>query len=893
MTPLRVLASRIRALFSMRRIDRDFEQELESHLAMLTEENVRRGMPREEARRAARLRLGNPADLREANHELRGWALVETFFRDVAYAFRMLRKSPGFTLVAVLTIALGIGANTAIFSIVNSVLLRPLPVPHPGQIVVLAFQQKGGDVRAWFSYPNYRDIGDQSSAAFSEVAAYRTSFDGLSVNGQSDRILTSYVTGNYFSMLGFRPALGRLIDPSEGDVMHADPVVVLGYAYWRSRFAGDPHIIGRKVSINGQPVTVIGVAPAGFHGLFSMVETQAYLPMSMAVVGNPTFRSMLANRAGGPFLVLGRLKPGVSLSQAQAMLGVVARRLSSDHPRSDSELSLSAYPETLARPFPSAHNPLLKVAALFLALAALVLLLACVNIVNLLLVRAAVRRREMAVRSALGGSRSRLIRQLLTESLLLAFLGGAAGIVLGIWTSATAASVKFSSDLPLLLDFHFDWRVFLYAFAASLVTGLLVGIVPALRAAGVAPATVLHEGGRNLSPGRQRLRTALVVAQVAGSLVLLVIAGLFTRSLERAQHVRLGFDPSHLLNVSMDPHEIGYSDAQARQFYQALIERVRALPGVRSASLAFTVPMRYYTTNSDTLDIAGYTPPPGKAKPVVAFNIIGPGYFRTLGIPLVGGRSFTDADDEQARSVAIINETMAERFWPHEDPIGRKFRLTSAPNRWLEVVGVAADSKMLSIVGPNAPYFFLPIAQMYMSYQTLQLRTAGPPAAMIPAVRSLVASLTPGLPLFDVGTMDEALSSSGFLLFRFGAVLAAALGVLGLILAVVGVYGVTSYATARRAHEIGIRLALGAHPWQILRMILSQGALVVGIGLALGLLGTLAAARMVGSFLIISATDPTTYAVVSFVLAVIALLACYVPARRAMRVDPAAGLRHE
>ena len=881
---------------SGRRVDTEFEQELETHVELLAEENIRRGMAPEEARRAARLRLGGVTDLRETNHEMRGLPLIETLLQDVRYALRMLRKSPGFTFAAILTLALGIGANAAIFSIVNSALLRPLPVPDPGQIVVLASQSHGGRLLGYFSYPNYLDIRNQSSAAFSDLAAYRTSFDGLGRKGQSERIFTSYVTGNFFTMLGIRPALGRLIQPSEGDVYRPDPVIVLSYAYWRSHFAGDPGIVGTKVLVDGHPVTVIGVAPKGFHGVFSFMETQGYLPMSMALVGSEFSKSMLTDRAAGPLLVLARLKPGVSLAKAQSLLGVIARRLSGEHPKSDPSLSLSAYPQTLARPSPMLHNPIIGVAAFFLALAALVLVLACVNVANLLLARAASRRRELAVRAALGGSRGRLMNQLLTESLLLAFLGGGGGVLLGMWTCAAIQSVNLGTDLPVLFDFQFDWRVFLYAFAAAVFTGVLVGIVPALRASRVAPGAVLHEGGRSLTPGRQRLRSTLVVAQVAGSLMLLVVAGLFTRSLERVQHVDLGFDSSHLLNLSMDPHEIGYSDAQGREFYQELLRRARSLPGVRSAAIAYNIPLRAYTASSAFIDVQGQTPPPGQLKPMVSFDTVSPGYFRTLRIPLDRGRTFTNSDDEKAEHVAVINEAMAKRFWPGEDPIGRKFRMSGGPEggeKWTEVVGVVRDSRMTKLTGPEAPYFFLPLTQMFISYETLQVRTAGPPAAMVRETRNLIARTAPGWAVFDVSTMNEALSGSAVLLFRFGAVLAAALGLLGLILALVGVYGVTSYAAGQRTQEIGIRLALGARPWQILRMIFGQGALVVGVGLAIGLAGAFGAARVAGSFLIISPTDPLTFVAVPLALAAVALIACYVPARRAMRVEPTQALRYE
>ncbi len=891
---LRIAFSRLRGLARRNREDREFEQELETHLALLTEENIRRGMAPEEARRAARLRLGATEQLREANHELRGLASVEGFFRDVGHAWRMLRKTPGFTWAAILTLALGIGANVAIFSIVNVVLLRPLPARDPGQLVVLAYEQRGGKLESYFSYPNMRDIRGQTKAVFSGVATYRTSFDGLGSGGHAQRVLSAYVSSNFFSLLGLRPPLGRLIEPSEGGVYSAHPEIVLSYAFWKSQFGGDRGIVGRGVSLNGHPVTVIGVGPKGFHGVYPFIETQVYLPMSMMMVENWMSRSLLQNRNGGPFQIWARLRPGVSVKQAQSALNVVAARLASEHPKSDAKFSLAAIPETLARPFPMRPNPVPEVAALFLALAAMVLVLACVNVANLLLVRAVSRGRELAIRAALGSTRGRLVRQLLTESLLLGLMGGAGGLLLGMWICGAIGSVSFSPGLPLLLDFPFDWRVFLFSFGAALLTGVLVGILPALRASRVAPGAILHQGGRSVAGGRQRLRSALVVAQVAGSLMLLVVAALFARSLQRVQQVHLGFDPAHVLNLSMDPSEIGYSDAQARVFYKEMIERARTLLGVGSAALAFTIPMRTYTPQMDFIGVEGYTAPPGQPKPLVNFNSVSPGYFRTMRISLVRGRTFTDADNRKAQYVAVVNEAMAKRFWPNQDPIGRKFRMTHySAGHWLDVVGVVANGRMLAPFGKVAPFFFVPFAQNFGSYATLQLRTLGPAASVIPEVRSLVRSLAPGLPVFDVGTMREEISGSGFLLFRFGAVLAAALGLLGLVLALVGVYGVTSYAASQRMQEIGIRMALGARPAQILKSTFAQGAVLVGAGLVIGLAGALGAARLAASFLIVSPTDPLTFIAVPLGLAVVAFVACYLPARRAMHIEPTQALRFE
>jgi macrolide transport system ATP-binding/permease protein len=815
--------------------------------------------------------------------------------QDVRYGLRTLAKSPGFTAIAVLTLALGIGANTAIFSIVNTLLLRPMPVKDPQRIDVLAFQQKQGSIQILFSVADYRDLRTQNADVFSDLIGYQIGMDGLNVNGKADRILTTYVTGNYFTGLGIRPALGRLILPSEGEAPLADSVMVLSYAYWKTRFGGDTDVVGRKVSVDGHPVTIVGVAPENFTGTNPFFSVQGYLPMGMMFIeGFPS--DLMTNRQNRILFVLARLQPGKSLRQAQASLDVASQRLAQAYPNDDKDLSVQAYPELRARPVPDPKNAVLVVSTLFLSLAALVLLLACANVANILLVRATVRGREMAIRAALGAARSRLIRQLLTESLLLALAGGVAGMLLGQLGSSAIASVPIQFDVPSHFTFAFDWRVFSFAFGAALLTGLIVGIVPAVRASRGNLATILHEGGRSVAGGRQRFRNVLVMAQVGGSLTLLIIAGLFTRSLAATQRLSdLGFDPSHVLNLSMDPNEIGYNEQQGREFYKNLLSRVRALPGVESVSIANSVPMGYYS-NFDPVTIEGYEPPPGKPVPTLNYNVISPDYLKTLGIPLLRGRAFTDADDDKAPYVAIVNEAMVKEYWPKLDPIGRRFKIGSDQKHSIEVVGVAKDSRYQGLAGPINPYFYLPVVQHYAinSLETLQVRTAGAPGAMIPEMERVIESLAPELPVFDVKTMTEALDTlNGLLFYQLGAELATLFGALGLILAIVGVYGVISYSASQKTHEIGIRIALGARPADILKMIFGQGLLIVAIGLVIGIAAALAAGRVVGNFLTVSATDPLTYVSVSMLLTIVALLACYIPARRAMRVDPMVALRYE
>jgi putative ABC transport system permease protein len=819
---------------------------------------------------------------------------MEPLLQDIRYGVRMLAKNPGFMIVAIITLALGIGVNTAIFSMVDAFLLRPLPVNDPGQITVLAYQQQHQNIQTQFSVADYRDIRNQTSSVFSDVFGYVFGMDGLSVDGKADRIMTNYVTGNYFSALGIKPALGRFILPSEGEVANADPVMVLSYSYWQTHFGGDPQIVGRKVSVDGHPITIIGVAPKGFVGVYPIISVQGYLPLGMLPIeGQPA--DFMTNRQIRGTPILARLRPATSLAQARAVLGVVSQRLSQEHPDADKDLSVQAFPELRARPNPDPNNTVLVVGGLFLGLAGMVLLLACVNVANILLVRATVREREMAIRAALGAARNRLIRQLMTESIVLALLGGVAGILLGIWGSSTLASVNIQTDLPINFDFGFDWRVFAYATAAALVTGIVVGIVPAIRASRGNLSAILHEGGRGVVGGKNRLRTTLVVAQVAGSLMLLIIAGLFTRSLSKVQRTDLGFNPDHVLNMVMDPNEIGYKQAQTRDFYKNLLARVRSVPGVVSASEASATPLGYYN-NGDSLLIEGYQPPPGQPTPASLYAAISGDYFQTLGIAMLRGRTFTDADDEKAQYVAIVSNEMAKKFWPNMDPIGHQFKMATDDKNSIVVVGVAGDARFQGVTGQINPMFYVPFAQHLVgnSLEVLQLRTATATEAMIPEIERAIESLAPQLPLFDVQTMNQALNTlNGLLFYKIGAVLAAVLGILGLILAIVGVYGVVSYAASQKTHEIGVRMALGARPLDILRMVFQEGFLIVAVGLIVGIAGALAVGRVVGSFLTVSAQDPVTYVAVSGLLTIVALAACVIPARRAMRVDPMVALRYE
>jgi predicted permease len=888
------LRSWLHATLGRPAMETEMETEFRFHLEAFAEDLVARGVPREEALRRARLEFGAVERAKEECREARGVSILETFASDLRFGLRMLRKSPVFTATAVLTLALGIGANTAIFSMVDAFLLRPLPVKDAAQITALGFQQNKGSLQNAFSIPEFQDLQRDTSNIFSDVLVYQFGAGGVTLDGKTQPITVNYVSGSYFSMLGIKPELGRLILPSEGDPAVPNPVLVLGYNYWKTHFGGDPAIVGKSVLYDGHPATVIGVVPRTFHGLYAIVDAQGYLPIGMMTVDTNYPKDQPTNREMRDFVALARLRNGVRLSETQSALKLISDRMSREFPKSDAGISILAFPERLSRPQPDLNGTFPKMATLFLLLAALVLLLACVNVANFLLVRAAARQRELAIRAAMGGSRSRLIRQLLTESLVLALAGGVAGVFLGLAGSNFLASLQLRTTLPILIDFHFDWRIFAYALGAALITGFCVGIVPALRASNSQMLEIIREGGRSVTAARSWLRSGLVVAQVGGSLMLLIVAGLMTRSLAHVRGSDLGFDPQNLLNLTLDPNEIGYGKDQGLAFYKQLIQRVEALPGVQSASVAFSVPLGYYN-NGDTVDIPGYEIPAGQGAPAISFNNVTPDYFRTMGMRILEGRAFDARDGETAQHVAIVSQTMASRFWPKTSAIGHQFSLVSDRAHPLTIVGVTNDNRASGLTGPIVPYFYVPFDQQYSSISTLQVRTLGPPDTVTASVRQQVADLAPTMPIFDVRSMIDGLETlNGFLVYELAAGLAGVLGILGVILAVVGVFGVISFTVSQRTHEIGIRMALGAQSRTVLRMVLRQGAWLIWGGLALGVVLALAIAQLVGNFLTgVSPFDPVTYITVTLGLTLVALLACYLPARRAASVDPLVALRYE
>jgi putative ABC transport system permease protein len=804
----------------------------------------------------------------------------------------MLAKAPGFTLTVALTLGLGIGANAAVFSVINVLLLRPLPVRDGGNLYVLTSVHQGNEEPHTVSWKDYVDVREHAGA-FSDLTAVGFGFAGMSVDGHAERIAVSYVTGNYFSMLGIAPAYGRLILPTEGQTYGADPVIVLGHSYWKKRFNSDPNAIGRTVLVNAQPFTVVGVVPETFTGTYAVVEFDAYLPFGMTFPRS-AYDEQTTQRDNHELRILGRLKPGLSTTQAQAAIDVVGRQLEEQYPDTNKTVRFRMIPERLSRPEPNNadNNPF--VAGVFLMLVGLVVLVACVNVVNLLMVRATGRHRELAIRAALGAGRRRLMRQLLTESLLLAAIGGLTGAVIGRLMSGLIARIDYPADLPIRFDVGFDWRVFAYIAAVALTTGIIVGLIPALRASRADVNEALREGGRGFADGgtRHRLRNALVIAQVAVSLVVLIAAGLFVRSVQSAQSADLGFDHANVLTLSMDVSQLAFDEARGRTLYREIADRVGRLPGVANSSYASSVPFGY-SSSSELIEAEGQPIPKEQRRPIAGTNLIGPEFFPTMKIPIVRGRGFTADDNESSRPVAIVNEFMANKFWPGQDPIGKRFHTATNPSRWLEVVGVTKQGKYNYIFEDPRSFYFAPIEQQYSARRSLQVRTAVAPESLIPVIQKEVRAIEPNLPLYDVRSMRRMLDGgNGFFLLNMGALFGGGLGVLGLALALVGIYGVVSYTASQRTQEIGVRMALGAQPRDILTVVVGHGLLLVAAGLAVGLVGAFAVSRLLTNLLFgISTLDPVTFIGVPVTLGLMALIASYIPALRAVRIDPVVALR--
>jgi predicted permease len=816
---------------------------------------------------------------------------MQTLWQDLRFGARMLLKKPGFTLIAVFTLALGVGANTAIFTWLKAIILQPLPgVAASDRLVMLhSVAQRSGNQAIVVSYPDYKDYRDRNEV-FSGLAAFNAdTFNLMDSGGQPERVFGSLVSGNFFEVLGVRASLGRTFAPDEDRTPGTHPVVVISHRLWQRRFAADPTLIGKTIRLNKRDFTVIGVAPEGFSGSWVGLALDLWAPLMMSPqlsqMGDP-----LNWRDNHWLSVIGRLKDGVTFEQAQANAQNIAAQLAKDYPKDDEGIGATLF--TLIDE-PYGAGQMAPWFVVLMVVAGLVLLIACANVANLLLARAAGRGREMGIRVALGAGRGRLVRQMLTESLLLAVMGGAGGALLAAWLSDAMSGMVPPLGFPLGLNLEWDYRVPGFALALTLLTVLAVGLVPALVATKVDPLVSIKNGVGAASSlmRRGRLRGALVVTQITVSLVSLLCAGLFIRSLAEQRKANLGFDPDRALLVSMELFPSGYDEKRGVEFYRQLVARVAALPGVESASLSNQVPpLLLGSKSSGSFEIEGYTLRADETIDV-ACESVAPRYFQTMRIPLVEGREFTDADHAQSASVVIVNETMARRYWgPGHSPVGGRL---SKDNRWSTVIGVARDIKYLGPTEPAQPWIYYPHAQNYWSTMTLVARTTGDPLQALPGVRAAVRALDPTLLMFDEKTLT---THSGVLLFldRIVVTFLSAFGLLALMLASIGLYGVMAYSVTARTREIGIRMALGAQTGDVLKQMIKQGMVLALIGVGIGLAAAYAFTRLMASLLYgVSATDALTFTLVSLLLAAVALLACYLPARKAAKVDPMIALRHE
>jgi predicted permease len=875
---LNILMARLAALFRRDTVLEDIDEELRSHIEMETEANREMGMTPDEARQSAMKSFGNLGSIRDLAYEIRGGGFMETLWQDLRYSGRMLLKHRGFTLVAVLTLALGIGANTAIFSIVNAVLLRPLPYKAPEQLVTVGEGIAGGSV----SYPNFVDWRDQSTS-FDAVSVVRPNESyNFSGAGEPERLQGRLVSAGFLSLLGVQPVVGRDF-LAEDDRPGASPAVIISYGFWSRRFGGDRSIIGKQIALNNQSFTVIGVTPQDFsYGL----ESDVSVPIGL------TAERFKARGADPGVTVVARLKPNVSQQQAEAESNIIYSRLEKQYP--DTNTGRRVFLMPLHENFVgSVRQPLL----ILLGSVGLVLLIACANVANLLLVRASTRKREMSVRVALGANRWRIIRQLLTESLMLAMIGALFGILLAYWGASFIAH-QLPDGIPRLAEANVDLRVLAFTFSVSVITGLLFGLAPALQASRLNLTDALKEGDRGSSGGRQHLRSLLVVSEVALTLTLLVGAGLLIQSFRRVLQVDPGFRPQNLLTMQVSVNNP--DGQQVAAFFQQLQENVRRLPGVESVAVSNGLPLG--VANHPIFIITGRPLPEKGREPGGIRYTVSPDYFRTMGIELIRGRIFDAQDRPDTPGVVIIDEALAQQHFQNEDPIGKRLAQSTSGTPSYEIIGVVRHVEHDNLDGQaiRTPQFYFNFNQIpldrlpgFVRRINLLTRTDVEPSSLAPAVRGEIAALNKNQAVFNVRTMEKIVAQS-VAPRRFSMVLLTVFAIVALALASIGLYGMLSYSVAQRTREIGLRMTLGAQTSNVLRLVIGQGMKLALVGVAVGLVASFALTRTIKSLLFgVSATDTLTFVGITLLLALVSLIACWFPARRATRVDPVVALKYE
>ena len=881
-----ILRARLRALFRRESVLRDIEEELRVHVEMETETNIKRGMAPDEARAAALKSFGNVGRNTERGYDIRGGSWLETLWQDLRFGARMLLKQPGFSLIALLTLALGIGANTAIFSVVNAVLLRPLPYREAERIVAIQELSKEGE-RKMVTPANFLDWRAQQTT-FASLAAILTRRANLALTAEAERINLAVVSANFFDVFGLRAERGRLFAAADEQAGHA-PVVVVSHSLWQSRFGGANDLVGRNVTLDGKSYTVVGIAPQGFQ---YPGETEAWLPPLRLAPESNERMDVTQVRGFGYLSAVALLKPGVSLAQAAGEMETITARLRRQYPDTNNPRFNRVV--SLRKHLVGETDTMLW---LLFGAVCFVLLIACANVANLSLVRAAARQKEMAIRAALGASRGRVIGQLLTESTLLALGGGALGWMLAVW-GVELITRLLPRDFPRLREISLDWRVLLFTLLASVSTGTLFGLAPAWQSAKTDVHETLKKSARGATGGwrQRRLRHLLIVAEIALSLVLLAGAGLLLRSFTHLQSVSAGFTPQQVLTARLSPAGAAYrADPAYISYFRRVIERVRIIPGVEAVGAINKLPLTWGDTAGYRIEGRPLLTP--DKWPEAEYRAVSSDYFRALSIPIVQGRAFNERDNEAAPQVMIVNQALARRDFPGENPVGKRIN-PGATDRtgqpvWFEIVGVAANVRSPELAEESQPEFYLSGLQDTFAEMSLVIRAAVEPASLASAVRQAAAEVDKTQPVSNLTTM-EAFVSEAYARPRFNLVLLGLFGGLALLLSAAGIYGVMAYGVAQRKNELGLRLALGAQPHDVMNLILRQGLRLISVGLVLGLVSALALTRLMKSLLFgVNATDAVTFAAVTLLLLVVALLACLIPARRATRVDPLATLRQE